>query len=151
MKKTIILICTGFLLFGCGGVKKAVKKRPEIIAPPQNAGEQAHVGEKGCVKEGGMFFVFEEASEDDRMSCCEGFEAIEKMTAITTGEGRDKSAYCRKEADEAYVCVIKCGDGQCTKGENECNCPDDCKSPEQDALPEYTREPKTQPEMLQDN
>ena len=126
--RIILISCILIAFAGCSGHRQKPKKN--VMAPPENIAEKAQAGEKRCIEEGAMFFVFEEGEEEDRMSCCEGLKPIEKMEVIMIGHGRDQKHACQKPADEAYVCVIECGDGQCTEGENICNCPDDCKTVE---------------------
>jgi hypothetical protein len=75
-------------------------------------------------------------------TCAKEGEMAKWMTANKDGSGyfRDCCAGLMQLADHGYdskcnerrswyvnLCVKKCGDGQCTKGENKCNCPQDCK------------------------
>lgn len=52
--------------------------------------------------------------------CCPGLEAL--PTAMTLPDGTCLPARCL----DCLVCVKGCGDGQCTTGEDSCNCPADC-------------------------
>ncbi|GAB4293541.1 MAG: hypothetical protein Kow0090_07900 [Myxococcota bacterium] len=125
MKKFLFFIAV-LALMGWGCAKKA-QKVPKIMAPPEEVGGIAAAGESGCVEEGGIFYVFKEELSDERRACCNGLEPIEKMALVVTGKGRDAVKTCQKPAEEAYVCVRHCGDGECTKGENICNCRGDCE------------------------
>ena len=53
-------------------------------------------------------------------SCCPGLEAISPNQPDANGNCPDYPLL------GASVCVKDCGDGQCTLGENKCNCPEDC-------------------------
>lgn len=66
-----------------------------------------------CVEEGGTVPVVPNAPE-----CCDGLTKVSCSKADDNGE-------CTPCLG-ASVCV-KCGDGNCGKGENKCNCPEDCK------------------------
>ncbi|MHB8136254.1 MAG: hypothetical protein ACYDH1_18760, partial [Anaerolineaceae bacterium] len=59
-------------------------------------------------------------------ACRPGLKAI--GDAIYTGEGGSLSG-CAYPMCDCYVCT-KCGDGVCGKGENHCNCSEDCKEGE---------------------
>lgn len=54
-------------------------------------------------------------------SCCPGLEAISPNKPDANGNCPDHPLL------GASVCVKDCGDGQCTLGENKCNCPEDCR------------------------
>lgn len=87
-------------------VKPSLEPRPTIIPSPLP-----------CREEGEIFGVGIREMGAPEERCCPGLEAIagaieEDGVCLLTVEGQ--------------VCVIKCGDGQCTKGENRCNCPQDC-------------------------
>jgi hypothetical protein len=49
--------------------------------------------------------------------CCEGLAAI--------AESRPEEGECRSAPPSVKVCA-RCGDGVCGKGENRCNCAEDC-------------------------
>ncbi len=51
-------------------------------------------------------------------SCAEGLTPTAKANPSNEG--------CEYPKENAYVCVI-CPDGSCGKGENKCNCPQDCR------------------------
>ena len=51
--------------------------------------------------------------------CCPGLEAISPNKPDANGN-------CPYPLLGASICVKDCGDGQCTLGENKCNCPEDC-------------------------
>jgi hypothetical protein len=51
--------------------------------------------------------------------CCPGLEPIPLMAF-------DPAGGCAVPSCDCVVCVKKCGDMQCTTGENPCNCPQDC-------------------------
>lgn len=55
-------------------------------------------------------------------SCCPGLEAISPNKPDAKGNCPDYPLL------GASVCVKDCGNGQCTLGENKCNCPEDCPS-----------------------
>ena len=67
-----------------------------------------------CVEEGGVGI---EANGD---LCCPGLESI--GNARPEPRNPDLCSF----AMGRFVCVKDCGDGQCTLGENKCNCPEDC-------------------------
>jgi hypothetical protein len=52
--------------------------------------------------------------------CCPGLEAISPNKPDANGDCPEYPLL------GASVCVKDCGDGQCTLGENKCNCPEDC-------------------------
>ena len=74
--------------------------------------------EFGNVEEGEKFEISTELEERADESCQAGLNAI-MYTRVSGGE-------CVYPTCPCYVCV-KCPDGECGKGENECNCPQDCK------------------------
>jgi len=71
-------------------------------------------GPTSCIKEGE---VGVEANND---FCCSGLESIGNAQPEPENLGLCRLAMGR------FVCVKDCGDGQCTLGENKCNCPEDC-------------------------
>lgn len=66
-------------------------------------------------------------------SCCPGLEAISTAQPDNNGNCPEYPPL------GASICVKNCGDGQCTLGENKCNCPEDC----QEELPTLTPPPST--------
>ncbi|NQU98556.1 hypothetical protein HQ533_03745 [Candidatus Woesearchaeota archaeon] len=78
----------------------------------------------GCIQEGGTSpgaispeYIYHMATE-----CCEGL-----ITTAYFGNYDEKCNFVILAGGPSGVCT-KCGDGQCGKGETECNCPDDCIS-----------------------
>jgi len=71
-------------------------------------------GPTSCIKEGE---VGVEANSD---FCCPGLESISDAQPEPENPG-----LCRL-ATGRFVCVKDCGNGQCTFGENKCNCSEDC-------------------------
>ncbi len=67
-----------------------------------------------CGGEGETVFVY------PGYKCCSGLEAISPNQPDANGNCPDYPLL------GASVCVKDCGDGQCTSGENKCNCPEDC-------------------------
>ncbi|MFH1448035.1 MAG: hypothetical protein ABIG39_04170 [Candidatus Micrarchaeota archaeon] len=66
-----------------------------------------------CTEEGEIYAVV-----PDALPCCEGLTPIDAC-------GPDSEGNCGEACAGAVVCT-KCGDGICKKGENKCNCPEDC-------------------------
>ena len=64
-----------------------------------------------CVKEGMLL-------KDPSLLCCDGL--VPALDCVNEALGE---LFCM--CTEDFICVA-CGDGQCGKGENECNCPEDC-------------------------
>lgn len=52
--------------------------------------------------------------------CCPGLAEVEYLAP-------DASGACEPQAPPSVLLCVACGDGVCGKGENVCNCPDDCK------------------------
>ncbi len=82
-------------------------------------------GTEGCIEEGESFLDAPLGSpyysgEDEVMICCEG---LEKKHTYDKYSLPDK---CILNKGPRYIC-IKCGDGTCGRGENKCNCPEDCQ------------------------
>ena len=59
------------------------------------------------------------------VGCCPG---LEEVTYDFWSEGnQDCSGFTM---EYGVICVLDCGDGDCTMGENPCNCPEDCPADE---------------------
>ncbi|HOI97254.1 MAG TPA: hypothetical protein PLA19_02000 [Candidatus Pacearchaeota archaeon] len=74
-----------------------------------------------CAKEGEVagWISADEQLHGYYRGCCEGL-----MQLIDNGYD---SRCNERRTWSVTLCVKNCGDGQCTKGENKCNCPQDCK------------------------
>ena len=55
--------------------------------------------------------------------CCAGLKQISNSWA--DGQALDYASACIAPTDGSFICS-KCGDGICGKGENKCNCKEDC-------------------------
>jgi len=71
-----------------------------------------------CVEEGEI--GFESLGGGPGEECCPGLESV-----LNSWPEPDSPGVCG-QAMGRFVCVLDCGDDQCTLGENECNCPSDC-------------------------
>lgn len=55
------------------------------------------------------------------VGCCSGLDEVAYNLPLSDGDG------CSGPTGEYdIICVLDCGDGECTVGENPCNCPEDC-------------------------
>ena len=79
---------------------------------------------KECYEEGDFFF---EPEPPDTASCCEG---LTKLIPTFTDEPIGRPDTCEAPTCKCYICT-KCGNGICGKGEDWCNCPEDCPRPEE--------------------
>jgi hypothetical protein len=67
------------------------------------------------------------------LSCCAGLTTV---SCKTEGPGSGVGTIARGEPlFDCAICVRECGDGECTTGENRCNCPEDCTGSGHDAGP----------------
>jgi len=94
---------------------------------------------KECVGEGGKGSMFD--GDPNNNICCVGLEKVQNSYPIEEGVSYPmKDPYTIEKSPDyptkgcllfrsGFVCT-KCGDGICGKGENECNCPEDCKEEE---------------------
>ena len=73
--------------------------------------------ETGCIGAGGKL---RSNGEENGKRCCEG------LTEVFDQWELDSEGNCLALDNYGYHC-LKCGDGACGKGENKCNCPQDCK------------------------
>jgi hypothetical protein len=71
------------------------------------------------------------------LSCCDGLMTADCQTEGPSGDG---SVACGAPIFQCSICVRGCGDGQCTAGENRCNCPVDCSGGPRDAGPSCHQE-----------
>ncbi len=77
-------------------------------------------GDDSCINDDDCKLCIEEGEEGSIFNedvCCEGLEKISNSW-LDNGE-------CMMYKDGSFICA-KCGNGECGKGENECNCPEDC-------------------------
>jgi hypothetical protein len=84
------------------------------------------------------------------LSCCAG---LTTASCQTEGPGSGSgSVACGEPLFDCAICVRECGDGECTTGENRCNCPDDCTGSGHDAGPNCHEdgEPFDPPSELRD-
>lgn len=79
--------------------------------------EYPQITEQECIKEGEWGWPL--------AVCCEGLKNV--------GNSEPVNGVCTSYKNPSFVCT-NCGNGICGKGENECNCPEDCKD---EAVPDY--------------
>jgi len=115
------LIIAGVILSGCTQQPKACIAEAKICPDGTSVGRSGPNCEfapcpaaKNCTPEGESYAVVPEAKP-----CCEG------LTVIGCDKP-DASGNCPPACAGASYCT-KCGDGICGKGENKCNCPQDCE------------------------
>ena len=80
-----------------------------------------------CCQEGDFCWRsgYSELPPSGVLGCCTGLEEIEM------GYWDENLQECYGFFDEStVVCVLDCGDGVCTAGENPCNCAEDCPTDE---------------------
>ncbi len=68
----------------------------------------------GCIEEGQEGEIFPGSP-----SCCEGLSGL-------SCDKPDENGNCSTECSDTFICA-DCGDGECSDGENKCNCPRDCE------------------------
>ncbi|MCX6789295.1 MAG: hypothetical protein NTZ42_01635 [Candidatus Gribaldobacteria bacterium] len=73
-----------------------------------------------CGKEGVIFYN----PDDTRNICCAGLQAVYTQNTYYA-DGQENT--CALGATPRNVVCTACGNGVCGKGENQCNCPADCK------------------------
>jgi len=129
--KTILIVILAVLsvaLVGVLGYQKLVQSEaiPTVVNQPIT--NQAPVS---CVKEG-------EIADDKSICCDKSMMMIEGNTYRYPDQNGECIIY-HGTADNAKSCTY-CGNGVCGKGENQCNCPNDCKADETVGWQTYTNQ-----------
>lgn len=84
---------------------------------PDNSNDDAS-DDRSCIEAGGTGTVY-----PGSLSCCSG------LTALNCDKP-DSDGICTIGCMGSFICA-NCGNGECDKEENECNCPDDCDESEE--------------------
>lgn len=118
IKKLLLLfvvLCAVLLI--CTACQKQTVANKEIapVNQEKNQNQNINFNKGSCTTEGESYSVV-----PDYLPCCEGLKPI-------SCERPDNSGHCPPGCVGAAYCT-KCGDNNCGKGENKCNCPEDCKS-----------------------
>lgn len=112
---------TGIVGYPAGVCTKCGNGLCEYPETKCNCPEDCVEGE--CYTEGESFDLL----ETPNATCCSG---LTQITMSVPEEPIGKEDYCVAPSCPCYICT-ECGDGTCGKGENWCNCPDDCERPEE--------------------
>lgn len=108
-----IIVCIGALI---GAVGYFIKREPVKIETPEANAPKIDVSKiKECFKEGEKFYL--KPGEPQTKECCSNLKTGAFYSVIESN--------CIPETI-ASIC-INCPNNECGPGENECNCPEDCK------------------------
>ncbi len=130
--KTILIAILAVLcvaLAGFLGYQKLTQPETTPIVVNQLTTSQPSAS---CVKEG------EEISPATKDIKCCGQGVILKQFSYLGDEGKCVDAYS-PTVGPTGICIA-CGNGVCGKGENQCNCPEDCKTDETASWQTYTNQ-----------
>ncbi len=80
-----------------------------------------------CCQEGDFCWRsnYSELPPSGVLGCCAGLEEVD-IDSWNRNWAECIGAY----SESTVICVLDCGDGDCTAGENPCNCPEDCPADE---------------------
>lgn len=93
-----------------GSTVKRIQPNCEFAACP--------AGGMPCGKEGEKIDLTVEGASD--LKCCED------LKTVPASYFDEETKECKTENDQQTICA-NCGNGECGLGENQCNCPEDCK------------------------
>ncbi|PIV47142.1 hypothetical protein COZ78_02015 [bacterium (Candidatus Gribaldobacteria) CG_4_8_14_3_um_filter_42_11] len=119
MKKILIVVLIVVVVALAGVVVYQKLNQPETtpIVVNQPVANQSENQPKNCAKEG----------EINSLSAAQGGGCCSGLTSVSPANTFDSACNIISSQQHIEACVL-CGNGVCGKGENQCNCPQDCRS-----------------------
>lgn len=121
LNRIIIGVFVSILIIFIIGIFIIPEGRMKIIEPVFKYTKSVYINKAlRCIPDGELRLIC--GGSEQSLPCCKGLQEISNMRTP------DKDGTCHEVLGVcgSTLCSSSCGDGQCRKKENRCNCPQDC-------------------------